>query len=60
MARSLKHKEVKVLPANAIKVSEYARLRACSTSLIYHELDRGKAKFDIVIWQGFNFIVPHN
>ncbi len=58
MARSLKHREVKVLPTNAVKVSQYARDRKCTTSLLYHELDRGKAKFEIVIWQGFNFILP--
>lgn len=58
MARSLKHIEVDTLPANAVKVAQYAKDRNCSTSLIYHELERGKASFKIVIWQGFNFVIP--
>ena len=60
MPRSLTHKEVKELPKNAVKVSHYAKERGCSTSLLYHELNRGKAKFSIIVWQGTNFILPLN
>ena len=60
MPRSLTHKEVNVLPKDAVKVSHYAKQRGCSTSLIYHELQRGKANFTIIVWQGTNFILPLN
>ena len=47
------------LPANAIKVSDYAKQRGCSHSLIYHELTRKVAKFTIVQFQGINFVIPN-
>ena len=58
MARRYQYRAVDKLPPNAIKVSDYARQRGCHHSLIYHEVRRGKAKFEIVTFQGFNFIIP--
>lgn len=49
MPRSLTHKEYKELPKGAIKVSMYAKDRGCSTSLVYHELHRGKANFTMIV-----------
>lgn len=60
MPRSLPHKEYKELPAGAIKVSDYAKAKPCSTSLLYHQLKRGKADFTIIVWQGINFVLPNN
>lgn len=59
MPRIYEYQTVSKLPTNAIKVSEYAKQRNCSHSLIYHELKRGKAKFYIVQFQGINFVIPN-
>lgn len=56
MPRKYDHRIVKRLPKDAITVKEYARQRNCHHSLIYHELKRGKANFQIVNFQGINFI----
>jgi hypothetical protein len=54
-----RYKTVSKLPDNAIKVSEYAKLRGCADhSLIYHWITRGKANYSIVIFQGINFVIP--
>lgn len=58
MPRLYNYTIVDTLPANAIKVSEYAKERNCSTSLIYHEIQRNKATFEIIQFQGINFVVP--
>jgi hypothetical protein len=54
------HKEVDILPSNAIKVSEYAKQWPCNTSYIYKLVSKGKhaGRFDIITFQGINFIVP--
>ena len=58
MPRLYNYTIVDKLPENAIKVSEYAKKRGCSTSLIYHEISRNKAQFEIIQFQNINFIVP--
>jgi hypothetical protein len=60
MARDMnkQYKTVSQLPANAVKVSEYARQQNCHHSLIYHNITRGKATYKIVIFQGINFVIP--
>ncbi len=58
MPRLYNYTIVEILPLNAIKVSEYARQRGCTTSLIYHEISRKKANFEIIQFQSINFIIP--
>lgn len=58
MPRLYQYKTVKKLPGNAITVKQYAVTRGCSHTLIYKELKRGKAKFEIVQFHGINFIIP--
>lgn len=48
------------LPANALRVSEYAQLRDCNTSYIYELIRRNKADFDIVIYKGINFVINYS
>jgi hypothetical protein len=59
MPRRYEYIIVDQLPVNAIKVSDYAKQRNCSTSLIYHEIIRNVAKFYIVQFQGINFVIPY-
>ena len=59
MPRKFEYRIVKELPKEALKVKEYADQRAVSTSLIYHELHRGVAKFEMIQFQSINFILPH-
>jgi len=56
MPRLYKYREVKQLPKDAITVKAYAEARNCHHSLIYHELKRGKANFEIINFQGINFV----
>lgn len=59
MPRLYQYRKVDKLPDNAVKVKDYAvNVRQCSTSLIYHEVQRNKANFEIIQFQGINFIVP--
>ncbi|HXS59403.1 MAG TPA: hypothetical protein VN703_01155 [Candidatus Sulfopaludibacter sp.] len=59
MARTKNFYKVNKLPGNALKVSEYARLQGWKGhSLVYHNINRGKADYKIVVFQGFNFIIP--
>lgn len=58
MPRSLNHKKVQQLPPNAITVKQYALREGVSTSLIYHRLKKGKADYNIVVFQGINFVTP--
>lgn len=58
MPRKYDYTKVDTLPANALKVKEYANQRNCSTSLLYHEVQRGKAEFKIIQFQGINFVIP--
>lgn len=61
-AKDDRYRIVDKLPDNAVKVSEYAKLRGCADhSLIYHWLRRksDKATYEIVVFQGFNFVIPN-
>lgn len=49
---------VNTLPADAMRVSEYAAQRNCNTSYIYELIRTGKnADFEIVIYKGINFVI---
>lgn len=64
--RKYNYTTVEELPANAMLVSDYARLRNCNTAYIYKlaALKRNgtntkqDTSFDIVIFHGINFIIP--
>jgi hypothetical protein len=58
MPRLYKRRKVDILPAEAIKVSDYARQQGCHHSLIYHQIARNKATYEIVNFQGINFVIP--
>ncbi len=60
MPRLYTYTIVDILPANAVKVSDYAKQRGCTTSLIYHEIQRNKANFTIIQFQNINFIIPQS
>lgn len=48
------------LPANALRVSEYAQLRNCNTSYLYELIREHKADFEIVIFKGINFVINYS
>jgi len=52
--------EVPELPANALRVSEYADLRGCNTSYIYELIRDKRADFQIVIFKGINFVINYS
>jgi hypothetical protein len=54
-------KNTKQLPhftGNAISVPNYAKLHGHTTQYIYNMIQKGKANFKIVVYQGFNFVIP--
>jgi hypothetical protein len=56
--RKNKYDTVDVLPADAMRVSEYATLRDCNTSYIYELIrDKKNTDFYIVIYKGINFVI---
>lgn len=60
--RKGKYEVVESLPVNAVKVSEYAKQWPCNTSYIYKLVSKGKhaGRFEIVVFQGINFVIPCN
>ncbi len=55
-----KYRIVEELPINAMSVPAYAAHIDCLPQNIYNMLSRGTAQFEIVIFQGFNFVIPNN
>ena len=54
-----RYEVVHKLPKKAIKVSDYAIERGWKGhSLVYHNIARNKANYKIVVFQGFNFVIP--
>lgn len=53
-----RYEPVTQLPAAALKVSEYARQRGCTTAYVYELIRNNKNDFKIVEFQGINFIIP--
>lgn len=66
MPRLYTHTIVDTLPDNALKVSEYAKNQGYTTPYIYelirkvreNAIDKNKAGFEVVTFQGINFIIP--
>lgn len=49
---------VEELPADAMRVSEYAVIRECNTSYIYELVKKGgEIGFEIVVYKGINFVL---
>lgn len=57
-ANKNKYRTVEDLPATAKTVSEYCKDRGCTNPYIYQLIRENKADFEIVIFKGFNFIIP--
>ena len=57
MPRLYEYTIINQLPPGAVTVSQYAKGKGCVTSYIYHLIKRGKADFNIVVFQGINFVV---
>lgn len=66
MPRLYNYTIVDTLPDNAVKVSEYAKQQGYTYPYIYellrkvrnNEIEKSKAGFDMVTFQGINFIIP--
>jgi hypothetical protein len=56
-----KYEEVNRLPKTALSVSDYCYREGYSTSNLYNQYRKNKNRaYKIVVFQGFNFIVPTN
>lgn len=55
-----KYEVVREFPDKGISVADYCKAQGYSTSNLYNQYRKGKNKdYKIVVFQGFNFIVPH-
>ncbi len=60
MNRLHNYPEVNKLPLSALSVREYAAKEGIKKETVYNWLRRGKTvNFKIVIFQGFNFVIPN-
>lgn len=53
-----KYQQVTELPANAQTVKTYADVNNISTAYVYKLIRENKNKFQIVVFQDVNFIIP--
>ena len=53
-----KYREVTKLPTTAKTVKTYAENEGITTAYVYKMLREKKNKFEIVVFQGVNFIIP--
>lgn len=61
MAKNVgKYRQVDQLPVNAMTVQSYADSRGWKAHNIYMRLKRNNADFEIVLFQGINFVIPIN
>ena len=61
MAKNIgKYREVTQLPVGAMSVKCYADLRGWQPHNIYMRLNRHKNDFEIILFQGINFVIPIN
>ena len=54
-----KYPTVDILPAGAVKVSQYAADNHCTVAYVYVKHTRNKADYSIYQYQGINFIVSN-
>ena len=52
-----KYRTVDTLPAGAMSVPAYAKSINCLPQNIYNMVKRNTATFEVVIFQGFNFVI---
>lgn len=61
MAKNIgKYREVSQLPNNAMTVQSYADSRGWKAHNIYMKLKRQTNDFEIILFQGINFVIPFN
>jgi hypothetical protein len=61
MAKNIgKYREVSQLPNNAMTVQSYADSRGWKAHNIYMKLKRHTNDFEIILFQGINFVIPFN
>ena len=53
-----KYPIIKTLPVNAMTVKEYALSKGITPQYVYVMIQRNKATFKMVLFQGINFIIP--
>jgi len=53
-----KYREVEKLPPNAKTVKNYAEDIGITTAYVYKQIKQKKNKFEMVVFQGVNFIIP--
>lgn len=53
-----KYREVQELPINALTVQCYADKHGWKAHNIYMRLNRGTNNFEIIVFQGINFVIP--
>lgn len=53
-----KYREVTKLPATAKTVKVYAQDNEITTAYVYKLIKEGKNKFEMIVFQGVNFILP--
>lgn len=53
-----KYREVTELPAIAKTVKNYAEDLGITTAYVYKQVKQKKNKFEMVVFQGVNFIIP--
>lgn len=56
--RKRNYRIVSELPAGALSVAKYAKKRGCTTNYIYVLLARERADFEVVVFSGYNFVIP--
>jgi len=56
MARTAKRERVNTLPANAMSVAKYAAMQGVTTAAVYYW--EKKKKLKLVVYNGFNFLIP--
>lgn len=53
-----KYREVTELPTTAKTVKTYAEENEITTAYVYKQVKEKKNKFEMVVFQGVNFIIP--
>jgi len=57
-ANTGKYREVITLPKKAQTIKAYAEQNNITTSYVYKQMREKKNKFEVVIFQGVNFVIP--
>ena len=61
MAKNIgKYRTVEILPITALTVQSYADSRGWRPHNVYMKIKRNTNDFEIVLFQGINFVIPFN